>query len=251
MAAAVGFPETTDTPQQDWRKSLRTHAPDSLCRRLEEEADHQTAVMGYANPFTQGAGASTSNAPALLWAVTNTDAVEAITSDVDQSAAGLSVALYIDDKADLERSAWNGYLRLYNMLQFIPGVYPITARLPKRDRSTPYDSLWETQPPPPKEAQPEHGPWTKAIEYALPETEDLIRQLGDAGAPVPQMPYQHQENGPIVAEAEMGWSQASVAIVLPEQASSKTRLEQAGWEVFTLKEAQANPDQLLDHLNGE
>jgi hypothetical protein len=62
------------------------------------------------------------------------------------------------------------------------------------------------------------------------------------------MPHQHQEGGVITAEAELGWPESNVAILLPDQAAHRTTLEQAGWTVFTIDDATDNPQAIAGAL---
>jgi len=233
-----------------WVEWARRCLPDDLAEVLQEEAGREQAFVGL-----QDAGPDGADDPLTVWAVTTAEGLQGVGSDVQRALRSVTLALHLDDTAedvpDDFEAAWNGFLRLYNLYQFLPESYPVTA---DGEAFAAYHELLGTGVPgTDKDRLPvdERGDgstdeeWAMIFEYALPETAELLRELRRAGVPAPQSPYELQRDGTIVADAELGWPASSVAVLLPEQSDHRTMFEEEGWEVFTLREAQERPDELI------
>ncbi len=155
----------------------------------------------------------------------------------DPDAASVVVHLH-DDKASREsdgyRRVWNGVLRLFTLLQFLPGAWWMTRVGVERD-------VYPEFPPAP-EAPAAAGPaeelsaedWKNAVELAAPEVHALLGELSTRGAPVPEVGFELLDTrGAVLAEAELGWPAYEVAVLLPDQKVHATAFERARWRVFT------------------
>ena len=185
---------------------------------------------------------------ATLFAVLRLGALEA------PDPAGLLAAVYLDDaeasadpgRQDSEyRRAWNGVLRLFNLLQFLPqgwwttrsgvagGLYPEFAPI---DARSPSPEPWPDE-------------WADAARYTAPQLRPMLRELasilatapakrtdqgGLAHIPSPEPGFElADEAGQVVAEAELAWPGLRTAVLLPEQDVHRMRFERAGWRAFT------------------
>ncbi len=210
-----------------------------------------THVPGGFGPWDSGAaGAEPTVASQVvaLFAVLRLGALE------DLDPAGLLTAVYLDDaeasadpgRPDSEyRRAWNGVLRLFNLVQFLPqgwwttrsgvagGLYPEFAPL---DARSPSPEPWPDE-------------WADAARYTAPQLRPALRELasilatapakqtgqgGLAHIPSPEPGFElADETGQVVAEAELAWPSRRTAVLLPEQDVHKMHFERAGWRVFT------------------
>lgn len=262
--------------QQDeltpWLDAATERLPEALAQFLEDEARREEALLGYAEHGPDGAEGSVT-----IWAATTRSGVQAAGSDLEQARHLAVLACHLDDRGrpgGALEPAWNGVLRLYNLFQFLPNAYP-AATGPKSmaeyheliGRSADADAAdrrpdLDGQPGRPEGRQSEgkrsattpaaesDAAWEAALEYALEETSALLEVLRDAGAPAPAMPYEHQEDGVIVAVADLGWPGANVAVILPDQEAHRGRLESKGWEVLALERAAEQPEVVLQALQG-
>ena len=167
----------------------------------------------------------------------------------DPDAAAVVVHLH-DDPASRQsggyRRIWNGVLRLFTLLQFLPGVWWTSRTGVER-------SVYPEFPPPagsPAAPQPASGPsdedWEGATALAASEVHDLLGELSGGGAPVPEVGFELAgATGAVVAEAELGWPAHRVAVLLANRQADVAAFEAAGWQAFTtggddLVEALAN-----------
>ena len=127
------------------------------------------------------------------------------------------------------RRYWNGALRAFNLLQFLPGAFWTTRLGIERQRYPEFGPKLE----PPSEPEAAGAPWREAMDLASPDLRPLLRALSARGVPVPAIGFELAgEDGTVVAEAEAGWPDAKVAVLLPDQESGTAAFTAAGWKVF-------------------
>lgn len=159
--------------------------------------------------------------------------------------------MHLDDdtasrESDGYRRVWNGVLRLFTLLQFLPGSRWTTRVGVER-------GIYPEFPPAPAspgEAETTSGPsaeaWKDVIGLADRAVHGLLGELSARGAPVPEVGFELLDpRGAVLAEAEFGWPAHQVAVLLPDQETQRDAFEAAGWQVFTpvsvdLAEAVAN-----------
>ena len=234
----------------DWLRAAEERLPGPLAALLEEEASREGAVVGLVEDGPDGA-----EDPVTIWATATEEGIRAVASDAEQTRRSVTVVCYLADRVEVGpefEAAWNGVLRLYNLFQFLPNAYPAAAD--EKSWAGYHELIGHASGVDKKDALPEESPnenaegWETTLEYALDETRDLLTDLRAAGAPPPTMPYQHQEGGAIIAEAELGWPQAAVAVLLPGQEEHRGVLEDAGWDVFTLRDVTESPEAVTEAL---
>ena len=118
-------------------------------------------------------------------------------------------------------------LRLYNLLQFLPGAWWTTRFGVERDR---YPEYARTDQPPPDSVHPDG--WEEAMELSAPELRPAMEQWSALGLPVPLAGFELAgPSGRVIAEAELGWPEHRVAVLLPEQREWAALFADAGWKV--------------------
>jgi DEAD/DEAH box helicase domain-containing protein len=154
----------------------------------------------------------------------------------------LAIGVVMDDmhgfEANVYKGAWLGFLRLYNLVQFLPlsgyftragaakGVY---EAIPWRYAKA---VLVPEGEPETEGGAPETG---EVIAEAVAEVQDGLRQVMAKGCPPPEVAYELQdENGAISAEAELAWPERRVAGLLPEQHAFAAVFAASGWVTITL-----------------
>ncbi len=154
----------------------------------------------------------------------------------DPDAAAVALHLH-DDKASREnngyRRVWNGVLRLFTLLQFLPGAWWTTRVGMERDVYPEFAPVPEI----PEAAEPLSGPsaeeWKDVIGLSDPAVHGLLEELSACGTPVPEVGFELLDSrGAVLAEAELGWPAHEVAVLLPEQTVHVSAFERAGWRVF-------------------
>ena len=167
----------------------------------------------------------------------------------DADAAAIAVHLH-DDEASREsahyRRTWNGVLRLFTLLQFLPGAWWTTRVGVERDVYPEFAPLAENPAAPAPGSGPRSDKWREVIELASPALHALLEDLSTRGAPVPEAGFELPgSTGAVLAEAELGWPENEVAVLLADQQAQADAFKQAGWRVFAadvngLAEAVAN-----------
>ena len=199
-----------------------------------------------------GAGASAGMAAARRCADLFVALPLAAVEEGDPGAMAAIVHLH-DDEASREspryRRTWNGVLRLFNLLQFLPGAWWTTRRGVRGGLYPEFAPATEGPAVPCPEAEVESGPppgedWKEAIGLAAPETHALLAALCERGTPVPEVGFELTgDRGAVVAEAELAWPAHGIAVLLPDQEASAAAFTAAGWQVFT--ENTPNPDETI------
>ena len=146
----------------------------------------------------------------------------------------LAIAHLRDDAANRRnpnyRHAWNGILRLFNLLQFLPGGWWITHEGVKANRYP--DFATADAAPPQAAAATASAEWEAAMELTAPELHEAMKQWAASGLPVPQVGYELADStGSVLAEAELAWPKQRLALLHGEQTDAAGAFEAAGWRV--------------------
>ena len=141
----------------------------------------------------------------------------------------LIVALHLDDaarSADQDyRREWNGVLRLYNLLQFLPNGWWTTALGVRRDS---YPEFTVSEPGMPA---PYSGEWAEAMSLADVALRSTMEALAVADIPPPEIGFELVDSaGEVIAEAELAWEAERGAVLLAEQEPQP--FAEAGWRTF-------------------
>lgn len=252
LAQGLLFAQQQSDPQA-WLSAARARLPDPLVDRLEGHVDEDT-LLG----LREGASGQDS---VTLWAAVSPAAAQALPSDIDRARRGLSVVIHLDDRPEQQsdgfESAWNGFLRLYNLFQFVPEAHPVTADadafqgVEELMDVSPSDRLRDHVPERSALGQFDDDEWAQAFqdaEYSPGAVVTLLERLRDAEIPAPDVPFELQKDGQIVGTAELGWSGANVAVLLREQASSGDVFREEGWTVYPFPDVKADPASLIESL---
>ena len=158
------------------------------------------------------------------------------------------VALHVNDASLAEvdaRALWNGILRLYNLLQFVPGAWWTTALGVDRGNYASFGATVGVE-----DAQLRDSEWTEAVSLVSSELREMLLQMAQMGMPVPEVGFELADSaGRVVAEAELAWPDVRLAVLLGEESAAP--FEAAGWQalpaglpdlVAKLARSFANPD---------
>ena len=235
---------------------------------LEAVADlAQPVVVGGFGPWVSGAvnGERTAE-PVTSWPAAALFAALSLSAVQDPDPAGAVAVVHLDDGGDAAaagagaaagghtdtashktqpyQSAWNGVLRLFNLLQFLPQAWWTT-------RSGVSGGLYPEFVP----TDADDDPIAEAHRFVAPELRPLLRQLAERGRfaperglPFPEPGYELADAaGKVVAEAELAWPGQRVAVLLPDQDRHRMHLMKAGWQVLTA-DAEGLAGTLIDTL---
>ncbi len=207
--------------RQAFTASAEKASPGFVRDRLAELPE-ETCVAGRGRWNSESAG------PVDLFLALPLDAVQG--GEPDEVTAILH--LHDDEegrKGKDYRRYWNGVLRAFNLLQFLPGAFWTTRLGIERQRYPEFGPKLE----PPSEPDVADAGWREAVDLASPDLRPLLRTLSARGVPVPAIGFELAgEDGTVVAEGEAGWPDAKVAVLLPDQESGTAAFKAAGWKVF-------------------
>jgi DEAD/DEAH box helicase domain-containing protein len=235
-----------EAAQKQWRAALADLLPESL---RDDAALTDDALLG----LVERDGTKGSRAVRLLaWiapaGVRDAEAVRA----GDVSALGCVAYLRDTEEARARQgfeAEWNGFLRLTNLLQFLPRATFVTQAGLDEGR---YDGL-----PPlvlePTVSEPSPDPWVEVRDLVDADRGPLLDGLASRGWPLPEVPdYELTEAGETIAEAELGWPDLKVAVLGETQVEGAGRFEERGWRVLSMIDVLADPQRLYDlHPSGD
>jgi DEAD/DEAH box helicase domain-containing protein len=169
-------------------------------------------------------------------------------------ATGSLVLVQLDDisgdNPDQLKNSWNEALRLLNLYQFLPHVYAVTTTAINQGQQPLLADppLPKQQPSSPVTVADER--WANLREAVLED--DLfpaLDQMEQEQWPPPEAGYElADDRGKVIAEAELAWPAARVAILLTDD--DQDACAQAGWYAFTVAEFLSTMGTIKDRLQG-
>ena len=145
------------------------------------------------------------------------------------------------------RPAWNGVLRLFNLLQFLPRGWWITHDGMKSNRYPDYPPTAEATPHP--AAPTTSAEWESAMELAAAELYEAMKRWAANDLPAPQVGYELADcTGKVLAETELAWPESRVAVLHGDEANA-TAFEEAGWRAYSATEGSELFERVVDGLS--
>jgi DEAD/DEAH box helicase domain-containing protein len=227
----------TSQAKEEWAARIRTMLPEDITEIFEEKKD--SSLYGLCELPEQ------TEAPELRLGV-------AIEQSAVRSgdAAGMRVACCLYDaspsreREDFE-ATWNGFVRLYNLFQFLPSVFFVTQ---EGLTGHAYDSLrlHETAAPARRVMETTHDAWAEVRAVTDAVLHELLDRLAGAGWSVPEAGYElTNDAGEIVATAELAWPDLRRAFLREDERAYTEVFEKAGWQISSLDEVRAAPELYL------
>ena len=145
--------------------------------------------------------------------------------DVD----GMFVALHLHDRNpenDGYRETWNGTLRFFNLIQFLPNSWWTTSVASSQGSYAGFAFQSEAQAVPSDE-------WTNVVQDADEAFRKLLLRLASLDVVLPEVGYELADStGTVVGEAEIAWVESRTAVLRDDQESHAAAFEAAGWRVW-------------------
>ena len=173
-----------------------------------------------------------------VYAAVSSEAIQ----QADPDKMFVAVHLHDTHPKGLEyRIGWNGVLRLFNMIQFLPHSWWTTTAAVKQGLYQGFTGSLDT-------VDEIDQDWSAAIDNADPSVHDLLGSFARMDVPVPEVGYElGGPSGEVVAEAELAWTGDSVAVLMPDQPYSE-EFRAAGWRVF---DSGTRKDSIVKALRGD
>jgi DEAD/DEAH box helicase domain-containing protein len=219
-----------------WFEELQGSLPGALAQQIEDLP--QPRLYGRCDP---------AGGRVRLFAASAQDAIR--TGDAHGMGAVCCLADEpVDGEAKGFEPVWNGFLRLYNLFQFLPNAFFVTQQ--GRARHV-YDGLQPRKPEKPSIGSFERSEnWTEIYELADPQWHGLIDKLVSAHWPLAEVGFELASGqGEVIATAELAWEDLRIAFLPDEDEHSDTAFREAGWQTAALSEILSKPEDYVSLHN--
>ena len=148
-------------------------------------------------------------------------------SGADPDGCFLSVHLHDQDfDDDGYRGEWNGVLRLFNLIQFLPHSWWTTTRAVQRGRYPEFEERVD-------QIAAIGSDWSDALELADNSLSALMRRLAHLKVPVPTVGFElTSPAGEVIGEAEIAWPEQCLAVLVDKIQPYAAEFQEAGWRVY-------------------
>jgi DEAD/DEAH box helicase domain-containing protein len=135
--------------------------------------------------------------------------------------------------------AWRRWLQLFNASQFLPGMLMVTSSgLDAHDYVGLLNSgTSQTAGSTSGGNEAELAVWQEILNQTFEGLKDGLKRLAVAGSNLPTVGLElADENGRVLADAELAWSERKLVVLRPDQVDLATEWLAVGWQVFELEE---------------
>ena len=146
----------------------------------------------------------------------------------DSSAICVSCRLYDDTlPGDVLKPVWNGFLRLYNVYQFLPNAFFVASSFLETDMSEPPALTSE-----PVIQQQETEDWS-VVDAQYHPVLDHIKQHN---LPMPEFGYELFDGQTVIGQAELAWPRLKLAFLHELDKAYQSGFESRGWRTRMLSD---------------
>ena len=144
--------------------------------------------------------------------------------------------------------AWNGYIRTYNLMQFLPGTRFVTRKGVAEYR---YDTLSDRAAviditPPVVEKRERSNAWADARELAAEELLFLLDAIEARGIEAPAAGDEFTSDGVVIGELELAWYDNRIGVYAAQSDRMLAKLKADGWRLFAMDEVATNHETIID-----
>ena len=229
---------------EEWLSELNSNMPENISQKMKAEGC----------PCLYGVSDSKGHGDYLKQQVVIEK--DAVSRDAD--FLGVRFCCLLDDSEHRRensefQSVWNGFLRLYNLFQFLPFTYFVTKEGIRRGS---YEGLrfidreifyMAGQPGVPKKED-----WEDVRKMTDEILHGLLDNLKEYDCPVPEAGYELENSaGMIIGTAELAWETTKTAFLLDEELEYKSKFIEFGWNVYLINDVLQNPERYLPLIKGE
>ncbi len=146
--------------------------------------------------------------------------------------------------------AWNGFLRLYNFFQFLPGALFVTKCGVEANEYEHIDisCIWPSGAEGIGEALPQSEEWKEVREFTDEYIHPLLDWLEENDWPVPEPGYELEgKGGEILGSAELAWDELELALLTREEEMYQESFSRAGWQSLLIDKAMNEPECLVKY----
>lgn len=162
------------------------------------------------------------------------------------------VARFFDDQETASKvgfkAAWVGFLRSFNVFQFLPRSWFVTSRgLEANAYAALTDTISRKAEPKPAVDDPNLA---ELLDLSAPEVRSLLRLISHEGLPLPEPGYELPGAvGEVIATAELAWPSLKLALLLDSEAHSEAIFAEAHWTTRRFSAVRENLQEFLALLH--
>jgi DEAD/DEAH box helicase domain-containing protein len=225
-----GFKAPSQVDQ--WSRTLKSCVTDEITELIDTFPD--TSLYGLYEPGDD-------NSLLTLQVAVEAEAV----NKGDETGMVVTCCLH-DDTGHQEfrefEASWNGYLRLYNLFQFLSQAFFVTTQ--GKGEGVYRDLELTKKAITPATTPLAEDPWAEIRELTEPALHPLLDLLTEREWPVPEPGYELvDDQGEVVGSAELAWEGLKMAIMREDELDNASAFENLGWRVFPLSEVLARISQ--------
>ena len=147
-----------------------------------------------------------------------------------------------DSRTDNYEKDWNGFLTFFNNMQFVPDSLFMTRKGINAmiyTALTPDEADTGTDSTPGIAVNVDMSGWEEIFDYLDNVEKACATEMQKNHVPVPDevgFELEDKQNGAVIGEASMAWTEKMIVLLLPEQEIYKTIFEKEGWKVLLTNE---------------
>ena len=140
---------------------------------------------------------------------------------------------------------WNGFIRFFNFMQFLPQINFVTTKGLAQGL---YQQLPEAAEPS-NQVQNSDEEISMLLDMTSPDLKNVVKKVYNSGKSLPEPGYELPgDNGQVIATAELAWPSEKVAILMPSESEFSNLFEDKGWNIFFQENINKNIDALISEL---
>jgi DEAD/DEAH box helicase domain-containing protein len=152
------------------------------------------------------------------------------------------------------KKAWNEFLRLFNMMQFLPAARFVTVQggMDAAYAGIEFQKTNVTVATAQAALEDEFKGFSEVLSADLVQALRVLNENGVSLPAIDDIPLDLLgKDGEVLAECELGWRDARMAFVYADDARSKKQFEDNGWTVYAVDQLVDDPYQFIAALKRE
>ena len=239
---ALGWFNQTNMLDEATVSKVVSDFKENCSTQLEQMLDNLTGPVAVG-----GLSLISGNDPLTVRCVLPTEALAS--KDIDSMLVNICLDTTVNSDEKVNQQAWFGFIRLYNLFQFLPFTSFVSQDGLKAGLYESIRWLNDSTDPEADSLDANADQLIALLEETLEELREGLKQLAEKQLMLPEVLLELQkEDGEIIAEAELVWHDDKLVGLLEEQLVYTEIFESAGWNVLALDELGLWVEQAAQYL---
>lgn len=221
---------------KDWREALE-YLPESMADLITGKAGKCCSGGDVWDDLARVKTYARSGQPAMTQKAYDQIGLIAILEDNDDTWGGTEF-----------EPLWNGFIRAYNLMQFLPGTRFITRKGIEEhrydglsDKASVVDRISDTA----REVERSTA-WREVRELVSEDLLPLLNTLEAGGMRAPEVGENITVNDEVIGELELAWHDDRIGVYADDADQVREKLTADGWRLFAVEDAVACHEGILD-----